>query len=259
MANFGETARQFATLVAAAALGAALVPQVGRSAGPAAASVGAPFSVLAPDGSVLMKVEQSGDGARVTIKGHGSGRVQLGAAGGQASAISVGSQDTVFWSTAVEGDTIATNAKSGQNNTASIVSSENQVVQFLHGGVEVVNLGVKPGRNAAIRISSPSGAIAAQLGSNPVNAGAGTLTLTDAAGNVTGNWASKPDGTSILFLTAHGTPVFAIEPSKSGGAKVTLSMADGTSAVQAGGGSTGGIVCAYVAGKAPRCLDPTAP
>ena len=265
------TARMAALVAVSAAAGAAMAPRMAGSQAPqtpsppqtppaVGATVTAPFKVVSASGALLMEVTESGDGARLRLTGANGGEVNLGAATHGETALAVQSRESgAIWAVRVTPAGMVMNGGALEHGFVMAIDDKNQGLRIEKAKIEVAHLGVKDGKNAAVRLYGPGGKPAAQLGSNPVNQGAGTLTLSDAGGAVTGNWASKAEGASTLFTTAGGTPVFVVQPSKSGGGKMELSAAGGETAVQAGAGASGGIVCAFVPNRPPRCLDPTAP
>ncbi len=227
------------------------------------AAFGVPFIVHGPSGEPLLEVTSDSGMGRLVLHGPGQQKITIGATGrGMAIAISNSAGGVASIQALDTYVGFSATADQSDANVATLqISSSESTLALKKGGQEIVNLGAHQGFNSALRISSPSGKTVASIGSGVKTNGAGAILLSDSSGNLNGAWNATADGnSSILSIIVGGQPVVKLEPSAgNAGGKITLSRTDGTPGFVAGSSAKGGLGCAYVEGRTPSCLDPTAP
>ncbi|MGF1624359.1 MAG: hypothetical protein ACFCVH_05710 [Alphaproteobacteria bacterium] len=204
----------------------------------------APFQVLSSSGQPLLTVDETGDGPLLTLVGQGGQKIVMGATGqGMAMAVYYSSQQYI--SLDAFGDALIVNLISGSNTTALMTDAEQQSLVIEQNGATVVDLGVKTGRNAALRVADPVGTVVAQVGSNPRNGGAGSVLVSDPSGVINAFMHSAATSSGIVGIGINGSEVALLEPNvDSSGGKITIAGTNGTIAVSAGMKTDGqGTVC----------------
>ncbi|MFD1252509.1 hypothetical protein DEVEQU_03455 [Devosia equisanguinis] len=209
-------------------------------------SVHAPFQVIGASGSPILKIEESNAGVMLTLFGPGNtgARLETTADGTILNLSSSGNNVINLFATPNE---VSVNVVHGNRVTRMITDTSEQSFVMEAQGARVVDMGSKASTNAALRIASPSGAMAVQIGSNRSNGGAGAVYVNDSAGKMTGFLVSLANAAAAVGISLGGSEVAKLEPNASNsGGKLTLADTNGNPSVIAGLTSSGdGTVCIY--------------
>ena len=215
----------------------------------------APFVVVGDQGEVLMDLTVGDNGPVLTIHGQDNERmVQLGSTG-RGMAIKVGSS-TRF--SALESQDASTLVTSVFDGNIVLLKSAAQEQHVLIGGEEkpVVDLGVKPGTNAALRVAAPNGTIVASVGSNIANADAGAVFVGSDSGMGGAAMLVDGAGAGLVAVKIGGQDVVRLEPNvASSGGKVTVANTGGDVVFNAGLKTDGdGAACVYSLKDGQKCF-----
>lgn len=209
-------------------------------------SMHAPFQVLGSSGKPILRIEESGGGAMLTLFGPGNtgARIETTADG---SILNLSSSDNHLINLFATPNEVSLNAIHGDRVTRTLTNGQEQSFIMEAGGTRVVDLGSKAATNAALRIANPGGAMAAQIGSNRGNGGAGAVYVNDNAGKMTGFLVSFASAAAAVGISLGGSEVAKLEPNSANtGGKLTLGDMNGNPSVIAGLTSGGeGTVCIY--------------
>lgn len=238
------------------ALGMALItmPLMAQAQNNNGNTVHAPFQVLGASGQPILKIEEVDGSPRLTLLGHGTSKAVLGDTGdGMALVVSAAPGQLVSLNAASHQASV--NVLSGEMETRLLTDANEQSLVMQRAGTKVVDLGSKASTNAALRIASPSGAMAAQIGSNKANGGAGAVYVNDTSGKTTGYVVSLANGEGVVGVSLNGQDIAKLEAntSKTGG-KVSIADTNGNLVFNAGLTSAGeGTACIYNA-KGQKCF-----
>lgn len=209
-------------------------------------SVRAPFQVIGASGSRILKVEEAGAGVMLTLYGPGNtgARLETTADGSILNLSSSGNNVINLFATPNE---VSVSTTHGNRVTRMVTDTSEQSLIMEAQGSRVVDLGSKSSTNAALRIATPSGAMAVQIGSNRSNGGAGAVYVNDSSGKMTGFLVSLANAAAAVGISLGGSEVAKLEPNASNnGGKLTLADTNGNPSVIAGLTSNGdGTVCIY--------------
>lgn len=212
-----------------------------------------PFEILDGGGNVVFKVEQGSNGPLMTL-GTGNNTIRLGAIiPGMAMQLQSGTSMV----SAVAGQNLAlVNTKHGSGTTSLGYS-----LQDGHGVAididekSVAELGVRPGRNGALRVFAPDGTPVVQAGSNPAHGGAGSAYFNDTAGKAFAYIQYHQDA-GLVAVAKADRPVVTLGGSADGsGGKLAVLNNGGEQVFAAASSGSNGAACAY-GSQHNECMSP---
>lgn len=214
----------------------------------------APFVVVGDQGEVLMDLSVGEFGPVLTIHGSNNKMVKLGSSmyGMGISAI----DGQRYAQMQVQDGMASVSATFGGNGVVLRSGPEEQHLLIGADGSPVVDLGVKPGTNAALRIAAPNGGLVANIGSNPGNGGAGALYIGNADGQTAAAMVTGADGSGRVSVLMGGQDIVAMESNVSAtGGKLTVADMSGNVRFNAGTTSGGdGAACVTPVSGDQKCF-----
>lgn len=214
--------------------------QDGKSVKPARFAM--PFELVDSSGQVVFKVEETASGPILKMTS-GSKSISLGmTAAGSALQLNSGSDVA---SAAAGSNASVFRTRVGDVLTTLGTAESDTGMQVDVGDKEQVHVGIKPAKNAAVRVFRPDGNIAVQLGSNLAQQSNGTIYVYGANGNQAAYMVAKEDG-GYLGVSNGSQPLASLSPGRDGSAgKLGVFTPDGTQVFAAGAVGGRGQACAY--------------
>lgn len=216
----------------------------------------APFTVVGDQGQVLMDLTNGANGPVLTIHGRNATQtVMIGStSGGAAVAIGTGGHRT-----SLEVDNTYSGVFTAFNDKGVWMKAAADEQHLLVGTdeVRVVDLGVKPGTNSALRIGAPDGTIVANIGSNVKAGGAGAMFIGNAQSVQAVAAVADQNGNGRVAVKIAGQDVAALEPNVNNtGGKVSVADSSGNLVFNAGLKTDGnGAACTFaLASGGQKCM-----
>lgn len=211
-----------------------------------------PFELVDSAGQVVFKVEGTANGPILTMTS-GSNSIRLGMTGA-GSALQLNSGSDVA-SAAAGNNASMFRTKVGDVLTSLGTGDSDTGMQISTGDNEQVHVGMKPAKNAAVRVFKPDGDIAVQFGSNPSAQNNGTLYVYGGNGEEAASMVALEDG-GLVAVSKAGSPLVQMSAGRDGSAgKVGVFKPDGTQVFAAGAVGGSGLACAY-GNNRQQCLNP---
>lgn len=240
-------------------LGAGAFAALAQTPTPGGSAFYAPFFVLGESGEAIVMVEERAGGAVMTLNGNNGSTITLGA-NGDRLAIDMRTSATNHASLILDGEETALSLESGGNGLLLSTDATQTGISVNRGEVEIGHFGKKDGKDSALRIFSPSGKPAVELGSSAGRAGAGTIRVHDAAGNMAGFLQGTEQNGGNAGILHNGAIVVLLDVTPSGsGGKVEAAEVNGRLVFRAGAQSSGGRAMCLYTDKGDRCYGPYLP
>lgn len=238
------------------ALGCALPPSVMAQQGGKPQVFTAPFTIVGSNGQPLMELKETTDGPTLTLMTPGGAHITMGASR-VGMAISVVNDDQHFITLNAGRQASIVSAVYGPNSVSFVADATQQHLIIGKEDKPVVDLGSKPGTNAALRIAAPNGTVVAQLGSSQSHGGSGALLIGDTTGVTTAYAISEDSNTASIGITIGGKDVVRLEPNVSGsGGKVSVATTGGSVMFNAGVTTGGeGAACVTSLANGQKCFQ----
>lgn len=212
-----------------------------------------PFEIRNSAGTVVFKIEEGSNGPLLTL-GSGSKLIQLGERGsGMALQLQSGSS---MVSAFASQDLALVNTRYA-NGTTSVGYAKTSGYGFAVDidKKPVAELGVRPGRNGALRVFAPDGTPVVLAGSNPAHGGAGSAYFNDIAGKSFAYIQYEKD-VGVVAVAKADRPVVTIGGSVDGsGGKLGVYTNSGEQVFAAASSASKGAACAY-GSQRRQCMTP---